>query len=65
MNIRFYFNLKCAVMPLGSNKDVMPLDVIGRTISPFDLRLAHNIFNINVFPVPPYPYRKNTPPHFL
>ena len=58
-------NLKCAVLPLGSNKVAMPLQETGRTISPFNLKHAHKILHINVFSVPPCLYRKNTPSLFL
>ena len=53
-------NLECVVLPFGNTKDVMPLDANGSTISPFDHKYAHNILHINIFTVPPCPYRKYT-----
>jgi hypothetical protein len=40
----------------------MPLDVTVKTISPLDLKDEASVLHIKVFPVPPYPLRKKTPP---
>ncbi|KAF8044530.1 hypothetical protein N665_8458s0001 [Sinapis alba] len=54
-----------AVLPPGSNKEAMPLDATFSTISPVDRIAADRIFHKKVFPVPPKPYTKKTPPFLL
>jgi hypothetical protein len=53
-------NVEWAVLPRGKRREAMPLEAALRTISPFDRMAADNVFQTNVFPVPPYPYRKKT-----
>ena len=55
-------NVEWAVLPPGMRREVIPLDAIVITISPFDLNEDDNIFHKKVLPVQPYPYKKNTPP---
>ena len=55
-------NLECAVRPLGSNREAIPLEATVSTIFPSERNAADNVLHMKVFPVPPYPYRKNTPP---
>lgn len=47
-------NLECAVLPLGSSNQAIPLDATFKTISPLDFKAADIVFHKNVFPVPPY-----------
>ena len=58
-------NFKCAFLPLGNNNEAIPLEAIVKTISPFECNAEANVFHIKVFPIPPYPYRKNIPPVYL
>ena len=39
----------------------MPLEIAFNTIIPFDLMGPNNVHYIKVFPVQPYPYKKNKP----
>jgi len=55
-------NFECAVLPSGSNKEAIPLEATFKTIFLLDHRADVNVFHMNVFPVPPYPYKKNIPP---
>jgi len=45
--------VECAVFPLGSSKEAIPLYATFKTIMPLLLRAADNVFHIKVFPVPP------------
>ncbi|KAG4975529.1 hypothetical protein JHK86_035003 [Glycine max] len=58
------FNFECVVLPPGNNKEAMPLEATIITILLSALNEAASVFQINVFPVPPYPYKKNIPPSF-
>ncbi|KAG4946784.1 hypothetical protein JHK87_042791 [Glycine soja] len=58
-------NLECAVLPLGNNKEVMPLEATIITIFLFAFNELASVFQMNVSPVPLYPYRKNIPPSSL
>ncbi|KAG5054856.1 hypothetical protein JHK85_007366 [Glycine max] len=58
-------NLECAVLPLGNNREAMPLEATIITILLFALNELASVFQMNVFPVPLYPYRKNMPPSSL
>ncbi|KAL5153939.1 hypothetical protein HKD37_19G053404 [Glycine soja] len=51
-------NLKCVVLPPGSSNNAIPLEATVKTIPPLDRIADDKVFQINVFPVPPYPYRK-------
>lgn len=42
-------NLKCAVLPPGSNKEANPLEATGKTISSLPRNFVHKVFQINVF----------------
>jgi len=59
------FNFECVVFPPGNNKEAMPLEATIMTILLSDLNETASVFQINVFHVPPYPYKKNIPPSFL
>ena len=58
-------NFECAVLPLSNNNEAIALETTVKTISPFQCNAKVNVFHIKVFPVPPYPYRKNIPPACL
>ncbi|KAG5042746.1 hypothetical protein JHK85_007014 [Glycine max] len=58
-------NLECVVLPLGNNREAMPLEVTIIKILLSALNELASVFQMNVFPVPPYPYRKNMPPSSL
>lgn len=58
-------NLECAILPLGNNKEAMSLEATTRTIFLSVLNEFASVFQMKVFPIPPYPYRKNIPPSFL
>jgi len=55
-------NLKCVVPPPGRNKEAIPLDATFKTNFLLDRVVDESVFHMNVFPVPPYPYKKNIPP---
>ncbi|RID45892.1 hypothetical protein BRARA_I02586 [Brassica rapa] len=57
-------NLECAVLPPCNRSEAIPLEATFKTISPLDLIAADNNLHRNVFPVPPNPYTKKTPPFF-
>ncbi|KAG4946860.1 hypothetical protein JHK87_042867 [Glycine soja] len=58
-------NLECAILPRGNNREAMPLEAIIITILLSALNELASVFQMNVFPVPPYPYRKNMAPSSL
>jgi len=45
--------VECVVSPPGSCQEAIPLDATFKTIMLLLLRVADNVFHINVFPVPP------------
>ncbi|KAG5046365.1 hypothetical protein JHK86_015771 [Glycine max] len=51
-------NLECVVLPQGNSNDAIPLKATVKTIHPLDCIADDKFFQINVFLVPPYPYRK-------
>lgn len=53
-------NLECAVHPPGISNDVIPLDATLMTISPSERNVADKALHRNFFPVPTYPYTKNS-----
>jgi len=55
-------NLECAVVPPSSNVAAIPDDATESAIRPSDRTFAKVKLMTNVFPVPPKPSRKNTPP---
>ncbi|KAG4980883.1 hypothetical protein JHK82_034128 [Glycine max] len=57
-------NFECVVLPPSNNKEAMPLEatIIINLLSALN-ELA-SAFQMNVFPVPLYLYRKNMPPSF-
>jgi len=55
-------NFECVVLPFGNNYEAILLDATVNTVLPFERNAEANVFHIKVFPVPPYPYRKNIPP---
>ncbi|KAH9539020.1 hypothetical protein CY35_15G037200 [Sphagnum magellanicum] len=55
-------NLERAVLPLGSNKDAIPDEATTSTILPCPRRWDKSVVQINVLPVPPLPYTKNSLP---
>ena len=57
-------NFECVVLPSGNNKEVMPLEATIITILLLALNELASAFQMNVFPIPPYPYRKNMQPSF-
>ena len=57
-------NIECAVLPSGNNREAMSLEATIITILLSALNELVSIFQMNVFPVPPYPYRKNMSPSF-
>ncbi|KAG5110848.1 hypothetical protein JHK82_040071 [Glycine max] len=57
-------NFECVVLPPGNNKEAMPLEATIITILLSTLNELASAFQMNVFPVPPYPYRKNMSPSF-
>jgi hypothetical protein len=58
-------NFECAVLPPGSSNKAIPLEAAFKTILRFDLKAADSVFHMKVFPVPPYPVMKKTPPFWL
>ena len=58
-------NLECVFLPPGNSREAIPLEAIVSTILPSERTVVGSVFHMNVFPVPPYPYRKNTPPCLL
>ena len=58
-------NFECAVLPLGNNREAIPLEATIITIFLSALNELASVFQMNFFLVPPYPYRKNMPPSFL
>ncbi|KAG5019870.1 hypothetical protein JHK87_015725 [Glycine soja] len=55
-------NSECAVLPPGNSREAMPLEATIITILLYAFNELANVFQMNVFPVPPYPYRKNMSP---
>ncbi|KAG4906514.1 hypothetical protein JHK86_054998 [Glycine max] len=51
-------NLECVVLPSGSSNEAIPLEATVKKIPQLDCITDDKIFQINVFPVPPYPQRK-------
>jgi len=58
-------NLECAVLPPGNSREAIPLEATVSTILPSERTAAESVFHMNVLPVPPYLYKKNTPPCLL
>ena len=55
-------NRECAVRPPSRRVAAMPDEAMARAIFPADLTLAKTVFSTKVFPLPPQPSRKKTPP---
>ncbi|KAH9574811.1 hypothetical protein CY35_01G079000 [Sphagnum magellanicum] len=55
-------NLEWAVLPPGSNRDVILDEATANTILPCPRRQDRNVVQTNVLPVPPLPYTKNSLP---
>ncbi|KAH9565998.1 hypothetical protein CY35_04G108700 [Sphagnum magellanicum] len=55
-------NLEWAVLPPGSNKDVIPDEATASMILPCPRRRDRSVIQTNVLPVPPLPYMKNSLP---
>lgn len=51
-------NVEQTVFPPGNCNEPIPLKATLRTINPCDRRATDNVFQRNVFLVPPYPYKK-------
>ncbi|KAG4909109.1 hypothetical protein JHK87_055225 [Glycine soja] len=58
LNFTGIANLECVVLPSGSSNEAIPLEATVKTIPQLDCIIDDKIFQINVFPVPPYPQRK-------
>ena len=48
-------NFECAVLPPGNNKEAMPLKTTIITILLSALSELASVFQMYVFPIPPYP----------
>ena len=60
--VKGILNLECAVLPLANKSAAIPLEATFKTITPLDL-IEHDIVDHkNVFPQPPWPYKKKSPP---
>lgn len=55
-------NLECVVRPPGKSRLAIPLEATFKTMLRFKRKAADSVFHMKV-PVPPKPYKKNTP-HF-
>jgi len=58
-------NLECVVLPPGNSSEAIPFEATVSTILPSERTAAESVFHMNVLPVSPYPYKKNTPPCLL
>jgi len=58
-------NLECVVLPPDNSRETISLEATVSTILPSERTAADSVFHMNIFLVPPYPYRKNTPPCLL
>jgi len=58
-------NLECDVLPPSNSREAIPLEATVSTILPSEHTTIDSVFHMNVLPVAPYSYKKNTPPCLL